>query len=65
MEPEAEKRLVERLKQFTSGPTDDSAITADADELDQMAIQRFVPKQKGKWWLLPKDLKVDEEGGAL
>ena len=59
MEPEAQKKLVKHLRQFTDAPADESAITADTDAMDQLAIQRLVPKRKGKWWLLPKDLKVD------
>ena len=58
IEPEAQKRLVEQLNRFTAAPTDASVTAVDPDDLDQMAIQRFVPKRKGKWWLLPKDLKV-------
>lgn len=61
IEPEAQKKLVKDLRQFTDAPADESAITADPDDLDQLAIQRLVPKRKGKWWLLPRDLKVDEE----
>lgn len=60
MEPEAEKKLVKHLRQFTDAPADDSGITANTDAMDQLAIQRFVPKRKGKWWLLPKDLKVED-----
>jgi hypothetical protein len=61
IEPEAQKKLVQHLRQFTDAPGDDAAMTADQHDLDQMAIRRLVPKRKGKWWLLPKDLDV--EGG--
>lgn len=57
--PESEKKIVEKLKEFTDSPTASSLDVLNEMELDQMAIQRMVPKQKGNWWLLPKDLKVD------
>lgn len=61
MAPEAEKKFVERLRLLTDAPTEGNAGVLETDDMDQMAIQRMVPKRKGNWWLLPKDLKVDNE----
>ncbi|MDD2701825.1 MAG: hypothetical protein PHH36_11400 [Sideroxydans sp.] len=55
----SEKVLVEKLKQFTDAPTSEEPIPDDL-EMDQLAIKRMVPKRKGNWWVLPKDLKVEE-----
>ena len=58
--PETEKKLVKHLRKFTDAPTiNTNAGMNDDIDLDQMAIQRMVPKHKGSWWLLPKDLKVE------
>lgn len=59
--PEAEKKLVEHMRKFTDAPTMDTALDTDVEELNSMAIQRMVPKRKGSWWLLPKDLKVEDQ----
>jgi hypothetical protein len=58
--PEAEKMLVEQMRSFTKSPTAAPPERFDEAELDQMAIERLVPKRKGNWWLLPKDLKVND-----
>lgn len=62
MAPEAEKALVKRLRQFTDARADAGASGGDLDELDQLAVQRLVPKRKGSWWLLPKDLRIEDAG---
>lgn len=59
---EAEKKIVKQLREFTDSPTDTTAMEVNVDDLDQLAIQRLVPKRKGSWWLLPKDLRVESEG---
>jgi len=59
--PELEKMLVEKLKAFAKTPTVMEPELEDEADLDQMSIQRLVPKRKGNWWLLPKDLKVDDD----
>lgn len=61
IDPEAEKKLVASLRKFTDAPT----VQAKSDDPhfadpDRLAIQRFVRKKKGSWWLLPKDLKTDD-----
>lgn len=61
MTPEAQKKLAEELRSFSDAPPDESATAIDAENLDQLSITRLVPKKKGSWWLLPKDLKVDVE----
>lgn len=61
LKPDAEKRLIEHLKSFTNAPTVDPKELDISQDLDQVAIQRIIPKRKGSWWLLPKDLKVDKD----
>lgn len=62
--PEAERQLVERLRRFTDAPTTNSIEGCDDGELDQIAIQRMIPKRKGNWWLLPKGLKVEQDDAS-
>ena len=59
--PEAEKRLVEKMKAMTRAPTAPLAAGEGEADLEQVSIQRLVPKRKGNWWLLPKDLKVNDD----
>ena len=59
--PEAEKMLVEKMKAFTKAPTVAPSEEENEAELEQMSIQRLVPKRRGNWWLLPKDLKVSDD----
>lgn len=61
MEPEAEKKLVEKLRSLAKAPADLSAAPIEPNDLDQLSIERLVPKRRGKWWVLPKDLVVDDE----
>jgi len=62
VDPEAQKKLVASLRDFTDAPTVNPSQTdfrvADPDHL---VIQRFVRKRKGSWWQVPRDLKVDED----
>ncbi|MCV2361704.1 hypothetical protein LNV08_22310 [Paucibacter sp. TC2R-5] len=59
--PEAEKRLIEEMKALTKAPMARPSVDEEEVEVDQMAIQRLVPKRKGNWWLLPKDLKANDD----
>ena len=64
LSPEAEKQLVEKMKAMTKAPTVAPSEEEEEEEetgLDEMSIQRLVPKRKGNWWLLPKDLKVSDD----
>lgn len=64
---ESEKRIAEHLRSFASQPTmsaEELKCSTENAELDEVAISRMVPKRKGSWWLLPKDLKDDEEAAA-
>lgn len=59
---EAEKKLVENLKQWEKAPSVDfSELPADDEDLQLMSFKRMVPKKKGSWWVLPKDLKADDK----
>ena len=57
--PEAERMLVKKLREFTDSETAALSLDQKDVEMEQVAIQRMVPKRKGNWWLLPKDLKVE------
>ncbi len=62
MDPEKEKKLVERLKKETeSRRLSPHEVDFDADSADFMTIMHKVRKKKGSWWQLPKDLKVSDE----
>jgi hypothetical protein len=58
---EAEKKLVEKLRTFSNAPTAAPPDIKDETELEQMVIERHVPKRKGSWWLLPKNLKASDD----
>lgn len=62
--PEAGQKLVKHLRQFTDSKTVAPPLGQENVEIEQMAIQRMVPKRKGNWWLLPKDLKVEDDDAA-
>ena len=57
IEPEKSRELTDQLTAFTEGKT----ISADqmeqiVGEPEAMAIRRLVPRRKGSWYILPKDL---------
>lgn len=64
---ERSRKLVEQLKRWEKAPAVDVAFGSNAtsgptsEDFATMSIQRFAPKRKGSWWLLPKDLKVDDD----
>ena len=58
--PEAERKIVAQLREFNSLPTESAIDAQNPSELDQVSISRMVPKKKGSWYLLPKDLKSEE-----
>lgn len=65
LDPEAQRKLMENLREFTRAPTtqvdsNDPAFTNP----DHISIERLVPKKKGKWWLLPKNLEVEDNTGG-
>ena len=63
MDPEKSRKLFERLKAFTEGETlPDSQISKANAGLETMSIKRRVHRQKGSWYIVPKDLPdpVDE-----
>ena len=63
MAREEKKKLLEHLRLLTDASTEGDAIGLETDDMDQMAIERMVPKKKGSWWLLPRDLKVEDKRG--
>ncbi|TPQ28220.1 hypothetical protein C2U68_05410 [Methylomonas koyamae] len=61
LSPEAEKKIVEDMIQLAKSNSVAMPEDDNYEELDQMVIQRLVPKRKGSWWLLPKSLKVEDD----
>ncbi len=56
-EPMESGKLLERLRSLTEGETlSDSQITETGAEPELMIIKRHVCRQKGSWYLVPKDL---------
>jgi hypothetical protein len=54
-----EEKLVSRLREVREAPsTNPDSAGSSFNDPDSLTIQRFVPKKKGDWWLLPKDLKT-------
>ena len=61
-DPEKEAELVKKLKEVTKAPgLQPDGVDFDLHNPDTLSIQRYVSKQKGSWWQLPKDLAVSEE----
>ena len=60
--PEAEQKLVEHLKAFTTAPTAPDVTQLPSDDLDSVAIERLVPAKRGGWWIIPKDVADRERG---
>ncbi len=56
-----QKKLVQHLRELTDAPTDTSQLEGADEGLDGMSIERMVPKKKGSWWLLPKDLQLPDD----
>lgn len=52
---EKQKKLVQHLRKLTDAPTDTSPSAESDADLENVSIERLVPKKKGSWWLLPKD----------
>lgn len=62
LSPEAEKKLVERLKKTM----DEAAISASGGrpseaEIENLSIQRMVRKRKGSWFQVDKNMKNQDE----
>ncbi|MGH8777972.1 hypothetical protein [Paraburkholderia sp.] len=60
--PEGDRKIVESLRNFTDAPTVESGSESpEFVDPDHVAVERIVKKRKGSWWVLPKDLKTDDE----
>ncbi len=58
---EKQKKIVEHLRKLTDAPTDTSRSAESDVDLENVSIERLVPKKKGSWWVLPKDLKHSDD----
>ena len=58
---EKQKKLVQHLRKLTDAPTDTSLSDESDADLENVSIERLVPKKKGSWWLLPKDLQQSDD----
>ena len=54
LDPAAEKKLVEHLKEFSEAPTAPDVSSIPVDDLESVAIERLVPPRRGSWWIIPK-----------
>ena len=60
MSRQANDKLIKYIRELTDAPaptTPEHLVPADPEHL---AITRNVPKRKGNWWLLPKDLPLND-----
>lgn len=60
VDPEAEKRLVEKLKKLSNAP-EVRGDSSPGAEHRFVSIQRRVSKKRGSWYQVPKDLETDTE----
>lgn len=59
---EATRKLIEDVKKWEKAPgADFSELPDDNEDLQAMTFQRMVPKKKGSWWVLPKDLEYRDD----
>jgi hypothetical protein len=56
MDPEEEKKLVEKLTAFRKQPTIQSN-EGDAVEDEMISVARSVRRKRGSWYQVPKDLQ--------
>lgn len=62
MSKEDENHLIEQVKGFTKAKTlGQNQVDFDLSNPDALVIQKRVPMKRGKWWQLPKDLKIKNE----
>jgi hypothetical protein len=57
---EKSKKLVEKLTRWQHAPAaeqTDAPRSVSLDDMESVSMARLVPKRKGSWWLVPKDLK--------
>lgn len=57
MSPEAEKRLIEQVRQMKEAPGAGRGVDFDTEEADAVTIERRVPMFRGKWRLLPPEVE--------
>ncbi len=61
-DPEKDKELVERLKEFSKAPgLPTEEIDFDPEDTEMLSIQRIVRRKRGSWWQVPKDLNISDE----
>ena len=59
---ETTRKLIEDVKKWEKAPgADFSELPDDNEDLQAMTFQRMVPKKKGSWWVLPKDLEYRDD----
>ena len=61
LKPEAERKLVERLRAFTDAPEAPEVASIPVDDLESVAIERLVPPKRGSWWVIPKAVADKEQ----
>jgi len=56
LSPEAEKKIVERMKRFTKAATSQEGMPTSQEEVEVISMARSVQRKRGSWWQVPKDL---------
>lgn len=61
MSEEAEKRLVEHLRQLAHAEIDNTSKPVSTQEANHVIIKRQVPARKGKWRIVPPEVEKSTE----
>ena len=62
IQPDSNPELVKELTNLTEAPPlRPDAVDFAPEDANVMAVKRRVPKKKGKWWQLPRDLDSEDD----
>jgi hypothetical protein len=61
MSEEAEKKLVEHLRQLADAKADNTSKPISTQQPNHLIIKRQVPTRKGKWRIVPQDVEKPRE----
>lgn len=51
--------IIKKVRQFQNAPDVSSQQVSVSNEPEEVLLERTVPRKKGAWWLVPKELKSD------
>lgn len=58
--PEKILNLIGESKKISGSSFSEDILTSDVHNPDVVSFQRYWPKRKGSWWVLPKDFEVPD-----